>query len=109
MDSGAFERVVVDTDLTEGSLLGAELSSGARVCLARVNGEVFAVSDICSHAEFSMSEGDVDSDYIIECALHGARYDLRTGDVVGPPAESGLPTYEVKVEDGGIWVGARKS
>ena len=47
------------------------------VCLARSGGELFAVNDVCSHADVSLSEGDVE-DGTVECWLHGSRFDLRT-------------------------------
>ena len=56
---------------------------GVQVALVRVGDEVFAVNDVCSHAEVSLSEGEV-SDCTIECWLHGSRFDLRTGDPSGP-------------------------
>ena len=68
------------------------------VCVARIGDEVFAVADICSHAEASLSEGDI-KDYKIECWLHGAEFDLRSGDVLTPPAFEAIETYAV-VRDG---------
>jgi len=68
------------------------------VCVARIGDEVFAVADICSHAEASLSEGDI-NDYKIECWLHGAEFDLRSGEVLTPPAFEAIETYAV-VRDG---------
>jgi len=68
------------------------------VCVARIGDEVFAVADICSHAEASLSEGDI-KDYKIECWLHGAEFDLRSGEVLTPPAFEAIETYAV-VRDG---------
>ena len=68
------------------------------VCVARIGDEVFAVADICSHAEASLSEGDI-KDYKIECWLHGAEFDLRSGEVLIPPAFEDIETFAV-VRDG---------
>jgi len=68
------------------------------VCVARIGDEVFAVADICSHAEASLSEGDI-KDYKIECWLHGAEFDLRSGEVLTPPAFEAIETFAV-VRDG---------
>ena len=68
------------------------------VGVARIGDEVFAVADICSHAEASLSEGDI-KDYKIECWLHGAEFDLRSGEVLTPPAFEAIETYAV-VRDG---------
>ena len=59
---------------------------------------LFAVSDVCSHAEVSLSEGEVD-DCAIECWLHGSRFDLRTGVPSGPPATTAIATYDIAVSD----------
>ncbi len=73
---------------------------GVPVALVRVGDEVFAVSDICSHAEVSLSEGEV-SGCQIECWLHGSRFDLRTGEPSGPPAFEPVPVYPVEIEGQG--------
>jgi 3-phenylpropionate/trans-cinnamate dioxygenase ferredoxin component len=70
------------------------------VCVTRVEGKVFAVEDTCSHSEASLSEGDV-AGFKIECWLHGAEFDLRTGEAVTPPASIALKTFAV-VEDGDV-------
>ena len=65
------------------------------VCVARIGEEVFAVADTCTHSDASLSEGDV-SNYKIECWLHGAEFDLRTGEAITPPAVQALETFEVR-------------
>lgn len=66
----------------------------SEVCVVRIDEEVFAVADTCSHSDASLSEGDV-NDFKIECWLHGAEFDLRSGEVVTPPATQPLKKYEV--------------
>ena len=73
---------------------------GVPVALVRVGDEVFAVGDVCSHAEVSLSEGEV-SGCQIECWLHGSRFDLRTGEPSGPPAFEPVPVYPVEIEGHG--------
>jgi nitrite reductase/ring-hydroxylating ferredoxin subunit len=80
------------------------LADGRGVCLVRVAGDVFALEDKCSHADFPMSDGDMVDDYAIECPLHGARFDLRDGTVLEPPADEPLRTFEVRVEHDDVWV-----
>ncbi len=65
------------------------------VCVARIGEEVFAVADMCTHSEASLSEGDI-SNYKIECWLHGAEFDLRSGEAMTPPAVEALETFEVR-------------
>ncbi|MSY21106.1 MAG: Rieske 2Fe-2S domain-containing protein, partial [Actinobacteria bacterium] len=59
--------------------------NGKSICVTRIGDQVFAVADTCTHSEASLSEGDV-LDYKVECWLHGAEFDLRTGQAVTPPA-----------------------
>jgi 3-phenylpropionate/trans-cinnamate dioxygenase ferredoxin component len=64
---------------------------------------VFALEDVCSHAEFPLTDGDVDGT-AIECALHGSRFDLRSGKPLGPPATQPVRTYPVSVVDGDVYI-----
>jgi 3-phenylpropionate/trans-cinnamate dioxygenase ferredoxin subunit len=73
------------------------------VAVVRSEGEVYAIHDICSHANVSLSEGEVD-DGSIECWLHGSRFDLRTGKPTGLPATKPIPVYTVKIEGDTVYV-----
>jgi len=73
------------------------------VAIVRSGADVFALNDICSHAEVSLSEGEV-YDGTIECWLHGSCFDLRSGKPTNPPATQPVATYKVKVEDGDVYV-----
>jgi 3-phenylpropionate/trans-cinnamate dioxygenase ferredoxin component len=69
------------------------------VCLARLaSGEVFAISDLCSHEEIELSDGELDGEDV-ECPAHGSRFNVRTGEVSGLPAEDPVATYRVTIED----------
>jgi 3-phenylpropionate/trans-cinnamate dioxygenase ferredoxin subunit len=70
------------------------------VAVANVgNGTFLAVDDVCSHAEASLSEGEVDvDDETIECPRHGSVFDLRTGQPRSLPATAPILTFPVKVE-----------
>lgn len=81
---------------------------GTAVCVTRIGDEVFAIADTCSHSEASLSEGDV-SGFKIECWLHGAEFDLRTGEVATPPASIPVETYEVNRDGDQITISSRKS
>ena len=61
------------------------------------DGQLHAVSDICSHGAVSLSEGEVEGCFI-ECWLHGSRFDLRTGAPNSPPAIHPIPVYPLSVE-----------
>jgi 3-phenylpropionate/trans-cinnamate dioxygenase ferredoxin subunit len=69
------------------------------------NGQFVAVDDICSHAESSLSEGEVDvDDETIECARHGSIFDLRSGKPRSLPATLPVTTFPVKVEGDAILI-----
>ncbi|WP_035841915.1 bifunctional 3-phenylpropionate/cinnamic acid dioxygenase ferredoxin subunit [Kitasatospora azatica] len=76
---------------------------GIAVSVVRTEGEVFAINDICSHANVSLSEGEVE-DCRIECWLHGSSFDLRTGKPSGLPATKPVPVYPVKIEGDDVLV-----
>ena len=104
MSEDGFERVAPLEDFAEGVPTGLQLLSGEEVCLIRVQGEVYGIAEDCTHGEFPMSDGAMVDDYIIECAMHGAQFDVRDGSVIEPPAEEPIQSYEVKVADGHVWV-----
>ena len=69
----------------------------------RVGDEFFATDDTCTHAKVSLSEGYIEGDEVV-CALHEARFCLRTGRVLSPPATVPLRTYAVKIEGDDVMV-----
>jgi 3-phenylpropionate/trans-cinnamate dioxygenase ferredoxin subunit len=71
---------------------------GVEVCLARgEDGTYYAIGDVCSHEDYSLSEGEV-WDEEVECPAHGSRFHLATGAVSGLPATQPVPAYRVRVE-----------
>jgi 3-phenylpropionate/trans-cinnamate dioxygenase ferredoxin subunit len=90
------------SELQQGKPVKVE-KDGKTICVARVGDEVFAVDDTCSHSDASLSEGDV-TDFKIECWLHGAEFDLRTGEALTPPAVAPLHTYGVHVDGDSVRV-----
>ena len=95
-------RVAPVTDLPDEGGLRVEIGPH-RVAVFRVEDDVYALGDRCSHAEASLSEGEV-FDTEVECPLHGAVFDLTTGDPQSLPATKPVPTYDVKVADGVIFL-----
>ena len=79
------------SDLVPGKPIKVTLD-GQDICVARVGDEVFAVGDLCSHADVSLSEGEVEG-HFIECWLHGSRFDLRTGEPESLPATTAVPLF----------------
>jgi nitrite reductase/ring-hydroxylating ferredoxin subunit len=79
---------------------------GTPVALFRTEEGVFALDDVCSHEYSLLSEGDV-WDGEVYCQKHGSRFNLRTGAVTGLPATKPVRAWEVKVENGEIWIALR--
>jgi 3-phenylpropionate/trans-cinnamate dioxygenase ferredoxin subunit len=91
-------------DLPDG---GATRFDVAGYCLAviRIGADVYVIGDRCSHADFSLSEGEVDVDTChIECWKHGSSFSLRTGEPDVLPATRPVPVFETQVVDGDVVV-----
>ena len=73
------------------------------VALCNVNGEIYAIADVCTHDDGPLGQGYLDGDQI-ECPRHGARFNVRTGEVKVLPAIVPIPTFEVKVKGDDVWV-----
>lgn len=74
-----------------------------RVAMFRIGDDVYAIGDRCSHAEASLAEGEVFGTEV-ECPRHGSEFDLKTGEPGALPATRPVPTYEVSVEDGTVFL-----
>jgi 3-phenylpropionate/trans-cinnamate dioxygenase ferredoxin subunit len=96
------ERVCALSDLDDGKPLAVEVR-GEPVCLVREGSEVFAIRDVCSHANVALSEGEVD-DGTIECWLHGSTFDLSTGHPTCLPATDPVPVYPVTIDGDDVLV-----
>lgn len=101
----AWVKAAALSDLPEeGAVLGVE-AAGRRVALARVDGEVYAFADNCSHRDFPLSVGEVDADACtVTCEWHGAAFDIRTGSPLCAPATRAIAVYAAKVQDGAVWI-----
>ncbi len=77
--------------------------AGHRLAIIRIGDELYAIGDRCSHEEASLAEGEL-FDYDLECPLHGAEFDVRTGEPRTLPATRPVPTYRVREENGAVMV-----
>ena len=91
-------------DLAPGTLLRVELADGTPVCLGNHDGRLFALHDRCTHADFSLSAGELMPDGRVQCLWHGAVFDGITGAVCRGPATDPVPTFAVHVLDGQVFV-----
>jgi nitrite reductase/ring-hydroxylating ferredoxin subunit len=91
-----------DEDLSDNSMATVDVE-GVHILLARIDGEVHAVSGTCTHEETDLGLGFMLEDRVT-CPLHLSSFDLRTGAVQNPPATEPLQTFNVKIEGGTIFV-----
>jgi len=94
-DETSWVRAAGRGDLAEGEVLGVELA-GRSIALYAADTGIFATDNICTHAYACLSDGWLDGE-VIECPLHAARFDIRTGKVLDPPATEDLKTYPARV------------
>ena len=88
-------------ELESGVPLRVELDD-LELAVVKVGEEVFAIEDVCSHANVPLSDGEVE-DCTIACSLHGSRFDLRTGKPTGRPATRPVQVYPTSVTDGDVY------
>ena len=79
-------------------------TGGYRILVALAEGTVYAVDDMCTHEDASLSKGSLHAD-CVKCPLHGSRFRLASGEALDEPAEEALNTYSVNIEGDNIMVG----
>ncbi|HEY9458310.1 MAG TPA: cytochrome P450 [Gaiella sp.] len=102
MSQIAWHEVGAAGDEPAGTLRRVDVGERA-VCLARTDDGWLAFDDTCTHEECSLAEGELDGEVVI-CPCHGSEFDVRTGDVVTPPALDPLPIYEAREDAGTLFV-----
>ena len=93
-------------DVPDGGALRVTIGD-VPIAIVRSDGEIYAIHDVCSHANVSLSEGEIE-DQTIECWLHGSRFDLVTGRPTGLPATQPVPVYPVKIDGDDVLVSVAK-
>ncbi|HKJ89326.1 MAG TPA: non-heme iron oxygenase ferredoxin subunit [Gammaproteobacteria bacterium] len=96
-------RAAREEDLPPGAITRID-AEDTPIAVVNLGGEYFAIANLCTHMEAELHEGDLDADGELVCPAHGARFDVRTGEALTPPAFEGLETYPVRVEDGTVYV-----
>jgi len=99
---GDFVPAMKVSDLAEGALSAVDLRD-RHILLSRIGGELYAVSGTCTHEETDLGLGFVLEDRVV-CPLHLSQFDLKTGQVMNPPAEVPLQRFNVKIEGDTIFV-----
>jgi nitrite reductase/ring-hydroxylating ferredoxin subunit len=97
----AWKKVCRADEIADGSAL--QIKADNPIAVFHVGDKFFATDDTCTHAKFSLAEGYLEGDEVV-CALHEARFCLRTGRVLTPPATVALKTYPVRIEGGDVFI-----
>jgi 3-phenylpropionate/trans-cinnamate dioxygenase ferredoxin subunit len=97
-----FVPVAKTTDLLPGQMKWVAVNGERRV-LANVEGTFYAISDVCGHRNAPLSRGKLEG-YLIECPLHFAQFDVRTGELVNGPVSTAVAVYKVCVEGETVYV-----
>jgi naphthalene 1,2-dioxygenase system ferredoxin subunit len=100
--TGDWVTVAQRAALKPGDVLGVQVKD-KEIALYDLDGTVYATENTCTHAYAYLSDGWVDGD-IIECPLHGGRFEIKTGKGLGPPIDCDIKTFAVRVEGENIQI-----
>jgi 3-phenylpropionate/trans-cinnamate dioxygenase ferredoxin subunit len=97
-------RVCSTADVADGTAKRVD-ADGHRLCVVRIADDWYVVGDRCSHADYSLAEGEVWADECeIECPKHGSTFSLATGEPQSLPATKPVPVYAVRIEGDDVMV-----
>lgn len=98
-----FVKVAALSAVPDGDMLSVKVGN-EEILLVNLGGDLHACDDICSHAYANLSEGDLEDNEVV-CPLHGAVFDVVTGNPVTPPATEALRKFAVRIDGDDIMVG----
>ena len=97
-----FVKIAKEGDVEPGTARVFDVGDQS-IAVCNVGGELYAVDNVCTHDEGPLGEGEMDG-YEVECPRHGARFDVRSGEVTAAPAYLGIDTFPVRIAGGEIEV-----
>jgi 3-phenylpropionate/trans-cinnamate dioxygenase ferredoxin component len=90
-------------EFVDGQARRVQVDGHPAVVVVRIDDDLYALGDRCTHQDISLSEGDVDTDErTLECWKHGSAFSLETGEPTSLPAVKPTPVHQVKVVDGRV-------
>jgi nitrite reductase/ring-hydroxylating ferredoxin subunit len=104
MSEFRWERVASVTDLKAAGGVMPAAFDRFKLALYLVDDVVYATADLCTHGGARLSEGYLEN-HLIECPLHQGLFDIRTGEVAGPPCKRRVRTFPARMEGDGVIVG----
>jgi glycine betaine catabolism B len=97
-----FVKVADTKDIPPSQMKEVEVN-GENICVVNVEGKYYAIGSICTHEGGPLADGTLEG-YEVECPWHNSKFDVRTGEVISPPASEPEPAYEVKVDGNSILI-----
>ena len=97
-----FVKVANAKDIQPSQMKEVEVN-GENICVANVEGKFYAIGSICTHEGGPLADGTLEG-YEVECPWHNSKFDVRTGEVISPPASEPEPAHEVKVDGDNILI-----
>ena len=97
-----FEEVGQESAVPVGAVKVVKVS-GADVMVANIDGKLYAIANKCTHVGGPLGKGTLVGS-VIQCPWHGSKFDVKTGAVVGGPAQKPEPTFQVRVENSAVWI-----
>jgi len=97
-----FVKLASVNDVKPNGMMGVTIND-QKILLANVNGNYYALSNVCMHRGCQLSKGELKGE-TVECPCHGSTYDLKTGNFTKGPTKKPEPTYEVKVENNDVMI-----
>lgn len=95
-------EITAISDITEGKIKEFHIE-GLNIALVKIDGEYFAFETWCTHAQCALAGGFLNGN-TVTCYCHGAQFNVKTGEVLSPPATVPLKTYKVKADKGQIFI-----
>lgn len=93
-------------DLPPGERLFIEIGEDP-VVVFNIAGDYYAIADVCTHDDGPLGDGEVE-DHEIVCPRHGARFDIKTGEVLTLPAVKGVASYPIRIKDNMVEIGVQE-
>ena len=90
-----FVKIAKASNIAEGCAKCVEVE-GRDIAIFNLGGTFYAIDDLCTHEDASLSEGEIDGDEV-ECPWHAARFNIKTGEVLSAPAYEDVSTYKVRL------------
>lgn len=94
MSENGWHVLCQSADLEEGAMLPFEIGE-LQIAIYRVNGEIFASDNVCTHGMALLTDGFLDDD-VVECPLHGGMFNVKTGKALCDPVECDLTVYQTR-------------